>query len=213
MQNKPTRAILFDFDGVIVDTFEMCFEIKKKSFPLFSKEEYRSHFDGNIYDAIKKYAPNFTQAEHDDYFNQYAPKLMEILHVPGLESILCELSKNFILIVISSTNNESIHTYLARYKLSSYFTEVMGSDDETNKSKKIQIVFKKYNLMPKECLFVTDTLGDIREAAAVNVSAIGVTWGFHPTETLQKGNPYAMVSTPAELLNTIKNYFAEYDSV
>ena len=57
-------------------------------------------------------------------------------------------------------------------------------------------------------IFITDTLGDIREAAQVAIPAIGVTWGFHPRARLEKGNPLVIVDTPKELYEKVSEFFS-----
>ena len=49
--------------------------------------------------------------------------------------------------------------------------------------------------------FITDTLGDIKEANKVGIESIGITWGYQDKAKLQKGNPKKIVDTPTELLD------------
>ena len=45
------KIIIFDFDGVIVDSFAVAFETNKLARPTLTRERYRSKFNGNINDA------------------------------------------------------------------------------------------------------------------------------------------------------------------
>ncbi|MBU1557929.1 hypothetical protein KKC45_03125 [Patescibacteria group bacterium] len=56
-------------------------------------------------------------------------------------------------------------------------------------------------------MFITDTLGDIREASEMDIKSIGVTWGFHNRETLKRGNPFNIAEKPEDLSSAIDNYF------
>ncbi len=47
------KVILFDFDGVVVDTFSFCYRIMN-SRDSISEDVYRAKFEGNINDALKK---------------------------------------------------------------------------------------------------------------------------------------------------------------
>ena len=62
----------------------------------------------------------------------------------------------------------------------------MGGDIHRSKVAKIQMILKKHGIKPAEAIFITDTLGDMREAIKCGVLSIGVTWGFHEKERLQK---------------------------
>ena len=61
------------------------------------------------------------------------------------------------------------------------------------------MLFEKYDLKPDDCVFITDTLGDILEAKKVNVRSIAVTFGFHDQERLKRGEPLHLVSDFAEI--------------
>ena len=45
------KIIIFDFDGVIVDSFDIAFKVNKLSRPALTKKSYRAKFNGNIADA------------------------------------------------------------------------------------------------------------------------------------------------------------------
>ncbi|MFZ3015756.1 MAG: HAD hydrolase-like protein, partial [Minisyncoccia bacterium] len=59
--------------------------------------------------------------------------------------------------------------------------------------------------LPKDVVFITDSLGDILEGNECGVKSIGVTWGLHGRETLKKGNPVAIIDDPRDLEGVINN--------
>ena len=119
------------------------------------------------------------------------------------------LAHRYILIIVSSSVNSPIQGLLEKHHLGRYFSEIMGHDVHTHKAEKIRMIFEKYNTVANECIFVTDTLGDMREANNMQVASVGVTWGWHSRETLEKGNPFRVVETPQEISKAISDYFAE----
>jgi beta-phosphoglucomutase-like phosphatase (HAD superfamily) len=48
---KNGKIVLFDFDGVIVDSFKPAFEVQKMIRPgiNFSEDDYRKFFEGNVF--------------------------------------------------------------------------------------------------------------------------------------------------------------------
>ena len=70
------------------------------------------------------------------------------------------------------------------------------------------MVLEKYGIQPNDCVFITDTLGDMREAKAAGVGAIGVSWGFHSRETLSKDEPLRIVESPQDMPRAISDYFS-----
>lgn len=61
------------------------------------------------------------------------------------------------------------------------------------------MIMSKFNAKPEDCIFVTDTVGDINEAKKLNIDAIGVTWGLHSREILEEAKPLAIIDTIEEL--------------
>jgi len=131
----------------------------------------------------------------------------EVPLVSGMKEVIIELEKQYTLVVISSTITSPIEAFLETHDLMSHFARVMGNDVHKSKVEKIKMVFDEYGIEAKQCVFVTDTLGDMREAARMDVGSIGVTWGFQFSETLQKGNPFMLVDNPSDLSGVIRSYF------
>lgn len=206
-KTKNEKFILFDFDGVIVDTFNLCLEINRKLHdePL-SEEEYRVQFEGNIFDYLKTINKG-AKKKGVNFFDYYNPELMNLEPVPEMVDVIISLADSYRLVVISSTINSPIQAYLKKYNLLQYFDKVFGADVHKSKVEKIKMVFNEYNLQPSDCIFITDTLGDMREAAKMNVQSIGVTWGYHRNDRLEQGNPITIVGTPKELMSQINSYF------
>lgn len=206
MANK-NKTLLFDFDGVIVDTFEIAYGARKELTPNLDKESYSHLFDGNIYEEKEPEDLENSHSkvdENDPFFKTYTPLLMKQRPVSGMTDVIKELHKDHRMVVISSTISSPIKDYLNKYDLSLYFDKIYGGDVHKSKTLKVKMAFAEFNLIADDCLFITDTLGDMREAAKVGVTSIGVTWGFQRRDTLQKGNPIAIVSSPQELLSVIK---------
>lgn len=208
MKNK---FILFDFDGVIVDSFAPAFEVNKMICPHITEEEYKRRFEGNINDWKENDFKHNENCRHDiDFFAEYLPRMkVQVGIVPGMEKVIEELARQYLLIVVSSTLTAPIKELLEKFELAHYFTEIMGNDVHTSKIEKIEMVFSKYATDSTRCVFVTDTLGDMREAAHTGVRTIGVSWGFNSVETLIQGKPFRIVEKPKDLPTTISAYFGK----
>jgi len=199
-----SKYILFDFDGVIIDSFEIAYETSKLNSPTLTEDDYRKAFEGNINDWKDK---DFKKAPAVDFFAEYIPRLMKARLFPGIETAIKELAETYRLIIISSTISAPINELLKKFGLFPFFAETFGNDVSGSKVEKIKMVFDKYKATPQDCVFVTDTLGDMREAEKTGVGAIGVSWGFHDQATLRRGNPFTIVASPAELPSAISKYF------
>ena len=62
------KLLIFDFDGVLEDTFKLSFGFFKEQFSILTQDDYRSWFDGNFYKTIKeKKIPINIQLYYDQY--------------------------------------------------------------------------------------------------------------------------------------------------
>lgn len=198
------KTLLFDFDGVLVDSFEISFStssITNKKWK--SRNDYRKMFDGNVYDGLKTAGA----LKRNDFFSIYGPKLMGLQLTAGTEEILKRLSKKYRLLIVSSTPKRLIKSFFAQHRVLKYFKEIFGSDFHKSKIYKINYILEKYKLPPQDCLFITDTLGDILEAKKCGVKSIALTGGFHFSSALRKGKPLKIAKGLVQLEKAINNYF------
>ena len=197
------KHLLFDFDGVIVNSWDACYDASMNEFPDdINPETFRRLFDGNVHGnhLMKKRAQNHDPSSKEtEFFNVYIPKLMGTGPVEGIPEMLKAFSETMRLVIVTSSVTSPTEEYLRTYDLFEYFDDVYGADVHVSKQEKVKMVFDEFNTSAKDCLFITDTLGDMREAAMANVPVVGVTWGFQKTETLLKGNPIGVADTVEEL--------------
>lgn len=203
------KFILFDFDGVIVDSEHIAYGVAKTLCPHVTKEEYRTRFEGNIHEWEEPVDRHTADCRPDlDFTALYVPRIRkEMVVFPGMVEVVAGLARDYALVVVSSTITSPIEEFLDSHDLVKHFCWIMGADVHRSKVEKIKMVFEKYALEARDAVFITDTLGDMREAEKVGVGAIGVTWGFHTPETLQQGKPFRLVETPKELSKAVSDHF------
>jgi phosphoglycolate phosphatase len=196
------KLILFDFDGVLVDTLLISFSISAEMDDKLSLEEYKSFFHGNIYDAIK--SGRGRDSYRPDYYEQYSARTRELRVPDELKKVLNKLSLSDTLVIVSSTPASLINEILDRDGVAAYFEDIYGREIHTSKVVKIKMLLEKYKIAPEGAVYITDTVGDIMEARECGVKSIAVTWGFHDEATLQKAKPAKIVSNPEDLIKSIE---------
>lgn len=181
-------AIIFDMDGVLVDSEPFHIEIEKRQFKLnkvsISDEEHIQYF-GIATDIMwRKIAERHTlllpveelieqnRIESIRFFSE----LDEIPVMPGLVDLLEKLkTKNYPLAVASSSFPEIIDLILGKTNLKKYF-QVVVSSQEAGKSKPEPDVFllaaKKLGVKPENCLVVEDSANGIKAAYAAGMSCV-----------------------------------------
>lgn len=200
---KKNKIIMFDFDGVIVSSSQLSFEIDKELFVDLEYSELQNWAEGNIYQ--KKLRDGYDVVTVNEYyFEKYSQKINTLLPVEGIEEVLKKLnSLKYKLIIVSSSDENSIKDFLEKYNLREYFVEILGMKSHFNKAEKFKMIFDKYKIKPNETLIVTDSVGDIKEAEEVKMKAIGVTWGIHEKERLEKGGADFIAEEPKNIIEGI----------
>ena len=205
MTSSRTFA-LFDFDGVIANSFALACEIALTEFPELTETSYRKLFEGNIYDAI---APLKRAPGVPEFFDAFVPRMKNEVHCfAGIPQVLEQLASEHTLIVVSSTISLPINTFLEDNDLARFFSDVMGADVHTSKVEKMRMVFGKYETDASHCVFITDTLGDMREAKEHELGVIACSWGTHDRATLERGIPSRIIDQPSELPDAVDDYFS-----
>lgn len=198
---------MFDFDGVIVNSCQMSYEINREYFSDIQYWELQDWAEGNVF--TKKLRENFDERSEAYYFEQYNRRVTGLIPVEGMENIFKELDlQGYQLIIVSSADEESIKKYLTEHNLDKYFMEIMAKNTHTSKVKKFKMIFKKYKIKPSGTLIVTDSVGDVKEAHEVKMKAIGVIWGLHERERLEKNGTDFIAENPNDILEGIKKILA-----
>src|SRR3989338_752323 len=206
-----SEFVLIDFDGVIVDSFRLCFDIVSRLNPQESEQSFRQRFarDSSRADMLQK----LSHAGFD-FFTEYSKGIIDRPLIAGMADALEFIGANFTTILVSSTTSPPIKQYLQKHHLARYFSAIFSNDFPNLKSDKFSLLLQHYQVQPTECVFITDTLGDIMEAQQVLIPCIGVTWGYHNESLLKQGNPQSIIDYPSQLKGAIEealDFSLEYD--
>ncbi len=196
------KTIIFDFDGVIHDTFELAYGSHKKIHPESSREDYRSYFEGNI---IEKMSKSFDKESKSKFRELEFQAFNDLKLEREIREEIEKLSKNYDLYIISSNSIRNLNLYFENNNFTNIFKEILAEEAHKSKVEKFKMLFAKYNLTPESCIFVTDTLWDILEAKKVGVKSIACTFGFHDRARLEKGKPFKIVSDFKEIRKIIED--------
>lgn len=193
------KAIILDFDGVVHNTFDFHRKkIAEFSGVLLSENDFRKIHNGNFFKNENKQLKDIDWLAYRDFIYESQCKLRT---EDSIKDTLLKLGKIVDLFIVSSGGKENIFDYLRNNNIAEVFKEVLGLESHRSKIDKFIYLFQKYSLNSDNCIFVTDTLGDILEANKLNIRTIAVDYGFHPKETLNMGKPCEIISDLSEILN------------
>lgn len=182
------KAIIFDMDGVLVDSEPFHVEIEKQQFLLnqlpVSDEEHRRYMGvaSNVMwkEIAERHSLNvsvegITEQNRIESIRLFT-ELKDIPVMPELPELLERLKqKNYPMAVASSSFPEIIELILERTGLRKYF-QVVVSSQEAGKSKPEPDVFllaaEKLGVDPKNCLVIEDSKNGIKAAKAAGMRCI-----------------------------------------
>ncbi len=200
------KLVIFDFDGVFINTADLSFEIHQRVNPHFTFEQYSEISNGNFHEKWQeaKVKHNLVETGHEEFFKQYEEGIFRYTIHDILHDAVLHLSDKYILVIVTSSSGPVVTNFINKENLGGCFSEILGYEFHKSKVVRIKSLFEKYNLLPTEAVFVTDTLGDIEEGNSCGVPVIAETWGLHNRELLQSGNPAVIIEDPRELVPTIE---------
>ncbi len=203
--------MVFDYDGVIVDSSELftdfflkgCLRIGRDD--LASKEVFLSLFDGNMYETmLKKGLSKEEMVKVIFTLREGLLKHQEDLKIfSGVsESIGLLHEANVPLFVVTSNESAVVSSFLKKNGIVG-FKDVIGSDRQPSKIKVLSELKKQFG--NSTIWYVGDTCGDVREGRAAGVKTAVVTWGFHDEKRLKSADPDMVISSSEQLQNLFLN--------
>ena len=198
------HLIMFDFDGVVADSFEVFYAefraaVEELGFhKLQTRGDLLGLFEGNAFVQLVKLG--FPVWRLKKLGDQFGPRIAEanqrVSPFPGMPELLAELAAAHTVYVISSNTTTAVEDVLTKHGIDGV-RDVLGSDKERSKVKKIRQTMKQHaGLTP---WYIGDTKGDMLEGREAGAQTVAVTWGWHPEDRLRTGSPHHVVRTQDEL--------------
>lgn len=199
--------MLFDFDGVIVDTVDFVKDIFNEfaftnNLPqIHTREDVGKFFDKNFFEAITELGFSKKQSlELLDWIKMnYIRDNTRITVFAGMANVLKKLSSRYTLVIISSNHSDAVGVPLKRYNLDTLFKDILGGEEKGNKVEKILYTIGKLSATNEDVYYIGDTVGDMVEGKTAGVKTIGVSWGYHNKAKLTKASPDHLFEEVKEL--------------
>jgi len=183
------KAVIFDLDGVIIDSEPIHFKLEQQIFDeLKITVSFREHcsFVGmssqNMWETIVKEHELNLDADtlvrkKEILYLEYLDTQEDLHPIPGVAALIRELyENNFKLIIASSSHLDVIGKVLAKFKLSNFFMATI-SGIELIYSKPHPEIFLKAagiaNCEPAKCLVIEDSENGVAAAKASGMKCIG----------------------------------------
>lgn len=209
------KLILFDYDGVIVDSFSTIYEIYQTICKKLNKkcpkdiEGFRKIYGKTFLDLYKN-LEILTQEEKEKAELIYKDELLkkEPKMFAEINEVIKILHKNYPLIIISSNYKEEVEQKLKRFGILSYFSKIIGKLEDTptnlRKTEEITKIIKNLKLTNEEVIMIGDRVIDYLEAKEAGLTNIILaSYGWDGKEKLKEYSKL-LVHSPKEILDKVK---------
>ncbi|MBP9191395.1 MAG: HAD family phosphatase [Ignavibacteria bacterium] len=204
MIDMSDKAVIFDMDGVLIDSEPAYLEMNLKMF-----EQFGIEMDEENYKALvgipsvpmwkflkEKYE---LKNEVSEFINLEKKRMLEILDsdiitkpVTGIKELMDDLkSFNFKLSVASSSAKDNINFVLEKLKIKDNFEFIISGEDVVN-GKPFPDIFLKvsdfFNISPEKCFVIEDSVNGIKAANSAGMNSIGFINDGTNTQDLSKAD-------------------------
>jgi phosphoglycolate phosphatase len=201
------KAIIFDFDGTLADTYDALLEITNRlatefGYKPLSETELELLKSLSSREIIKRsqIAPIVIPFLLKRVKTELAKEIKNLKTIEGIETALLQLKKQgYQLGIVTSNHKDNVLVFLENNNLESLFDFIYSGASLFGKHKILARILKQYNLKPDEVIYVGDETRDIHAAKKSQIKAMAVGWGFNSPSVLARHNPDFLVYHPQEM--------------
>ncbi len=200
------KLVMFDFDGVLVDSNQAWADIYDKAAKAtgFEKgvayDDIKSHYGKPYLEVLRAAYPEMTEdpaamermysnfvdlSASDDFSSSFKA-------IKGLKRALRGMKKKFKLAVGSGNTKRMLNRFLSRFGLDEYFDLVVSGDEVRRGKPNPDMLIKAmrhFDVEPKEAVYVGDAKSDIVAAKKAGMRSVAVLTGALTREEAEMLGP------------------------
>jgi phosphoglycolate phosphatase len=204
------RAIIFDFDGTLADTFIMNLNIVNK------------YADELGYKKIKH--PEKLRGKHamEILTKELGIPLWKLPYLvwkgkkiakeeikdaelfKGIDTMIQKLQESRKVGVLTSNHKAVVQKIFKKYSIN---VKMIYSSGLFNKDKSLKKLMTKYGFSSDEILYVGDEIRDVKACKKVGIKIAGVSWGFNSAESLEEAGADFIAHTPSDILEIVHKFY------
>jgi HAD superfamily hydrolase (TIGR01509 family) len=216
MLKPPLEGILFDFDGLILDTETPIFQAWETKFKEFGQslrlEEWADILgkSGKELGPIEVFLESFPDQNQRQEIYQEASQLERRLikeqqPLPGVEEMISKAIKYGLKLgIVSSSDRDWVHSHLQRLKLLDFFNHTSCADD-VKEAKPDPALYRlglqKMGIKPEKVLVLEDSPNGVLAAKRAGLYCIAV-----PNELTSQLPFYSNGGYPDRVLDTLEEF-------
>ena len=182
-RNTELKAVIFDLDGVILDSFHAWFNVfneirKEKNLKMMDEKEFRKKVWGGSPQADTK-TLNMSLEEITRLYKQlYRKHVSKSKLFPNAKEVLDKIKeKNYKIGLVTNTFFENVELTLAHHGIKEKFDVIVAGDQVEKPKPYPEAILKaceKLNVQPDETIYVGDTKNDYKAGKAAGTFVVGL---------------------------------------
>lgn len=204
----PAKAVLFDWDGTLLNSFradERAYRAMFRTLGItFTPEDLARNYHPDwyrVYRAAKIHRSRWNEADRiwRKAYAQENPRLL-----PAARAVLHNLARRFTLGLVTSGSRDRVCLQLQNLKVEKHFGVRICAEDASRRKPHpapLKMALRLAGLSPKDCVYVGDSPQDIEMARRAGVRSIGIPGPFPTKRGLRAAHPNLLLDSLKDLPN------------
>ncbi len=194
MELRPFRHVIWDFNGTLLDDFELCAEIMSRtcleeSVEPLSRDRYRELFCHPVIDFYHKAGlhGDYETWAHD-FHVQYEQNVGKCdLQVGARDILIFFRNRRITQSILSALPHEILESIIEERSLGAFFIDILGARDRLARGKvdAARAWILQHPYMSAEILLIGDTDHDAEVAETLGMNCVLVSHGFQSRKRLE----------------------------
>ncbi|MEM4255160.1 MAG: HAD family hydrolase [Candidatus Norongarragalinales archaeon] len=213
---EKKKLVVFDFDGVILDSlaehkrrYDHVYSLFGKRNPAKTLSEWKKWHDS-------KWERNFTRLGIKEsqldlaiarYWRGFEYKTSKPFS--GVKRVLQTLSEKYGLAIVSNTRASIVAKALSKFGLRKFFAVIEGGNHKSGKAKRLREALRKSKTAKENAVIIGDTPADVRAGKELGVKTIGVLYGWSERKRISGEKPDGLVRKSREIPLLVKRIFGD----
>jgi len=208
----PVQAIVFDFDGTLVDASDaICSSLhdvlSQHGLPLPEEATIRAWIGRPLTEMFVSVDPEATPQRLKQYVQEYRtfffPRSAALTRpMPGAPDVLRSLAKRCRFAIATTRKADGAVHILKALGMLDLFESIVGLDEVSRPKpdpEPVLLALRNLGVAPAAAMMVGDTADDVAAGCGAGTLAVGVTTGAHGADRLREAGAHHVIASLHEL--------------